>query len=166
MRQKPSAQITDGETEAWHWQRRGPRIPTKKRLDPWSSLLFFPFSVAPWRMEFPGQGSDLSHSCDLSCSCSNAKSLTDCTALGIEPRVPGSQDTTHPLASQQELLGVLLCCSELRIWQLSLQDLGHYRGTGSNPCQGTFTRHGHRKKKGLGPLESPFSRSRVPTAQL
>ena len=36
-------------------------------------------------MEFPGQGSDLSHSCDLLCSCGNAGSLTHCARLEIKP---------------------------------------------------------------------------------
>ena len=46
---------------------------------------FFPFLVAPWHMEFPGQESHLSHNCDLHCSCSNARSLTHWFAPGIEP---------------------------------------------------------------------------------
>ena len=29
--------------------------------------------VAPWHMRFPGQGSDLSHGCNLHCSCGKAK---------------------------------------------------------------------------------------------
>lgn len=37
---------------------------------------FFFFLAAPWHMEFPGQGSDPSHSRDLSFSSGNARSLT------------------------------------------------------------------------------------------
>ena len=44
-----------------------------------SSFFFFPpFLAIPWHMELPGQGSDLSHSCNLLCSCSNDGSLTHC----------------------------------------------------------------------------------------
>ena len=39
------------------------------------SLPSFPFLAAQWQMESPDQGSDLSHSCDLPCSCSNTGSL-------------------------------------------------------------------------------------------
>ena len=40
-----------------------------------SFLFFFFFSAALEHMEFPGQGSDLSHSCDLCRSCGNAGSF-------------------------------------------------------------------------------------------
>ena len=39
-------------------------------------------------MEFPGQGSDPSCSCDLSCSRGHTRSLTHCAGRGIEPYVP------------------------------------------------------------------------------
>ena len=55
-------------------------------------------------MEFLVQGSDLSHSCDLSCSCSNAGSLTHRARLGIEPPTSqGTQDAANPIEPQQEL---------------------------------------------------------------
>ena len=43
----------------------------------------FSFLAARQHVEFPGQGSDPSHSCDLSCG--NTRSLTLCAWLGIEP---------------------------------------------------------------------------------
>ena len=59
-------------------------------------------------MAFPGQGSDLSHSrelsCDLSHSWGNARSLTLCARPGIEPVSQCSQDTADPIAPQRELL--------------------------------------------------------------
>ena len=50
-------------------------------------MYFFP-SMAPWHMEFPGQGSDPSLSRDLSRSCSHTGSLTHCAGLGMETCVP------------------------------------------------------------------------------
>ena len=50
-------------------------------------------------MEFPGQGSDPSHSCDLSCG--NAGSLTHSAGPGMEPASQGSQDATDPVVPQQ-----------------------------------------------------------------
>ena len=45
---------------------------------------FFPFLAALQHIEFPGQGSNLSSSCDLCHSCSNLRCLTHCTGPGIE----------------------------------------------------------------------------------
>ena len=56
-------------------------------------------------MELPGQGSDLSHSCDLSHSYGNARSLTHHAAPGIEPSSQRSQDATDPIVPQRELQG-------------------------------------------------------------
>ena len=55
-------------------------------------------------MELPGQGSDLSHSLELSHSCGNTGSLTRCARPGVEPMFQGSQDAAHPIVSQWELL--------------------------------------------------------------
>ena len=55
-------------------------------------------------MEFPGQGSDLSCSGDLSLSYGNARSLTYRAGPGIEPESQHSQDTTNPIVPQWELL--------------------------------------------------------------
>ena len=46
------------------------------------SLFFFGH---PRHLEFPSQGSDPSHSCHLCCSCGNARSLTHCAGLEMEP---------------------------------------------------------------------------------
>ena len=64
---------------------------------------FISFLASPWHMEFLGQGSDLSCSCDLSCRCSNASSLTHYARLGIEPASQHSQDpTTDHFVPQKE----------------------------------------------------------------
>ena len=65
------------------------------------------FLAAPWHMKFPGQGSDLSHSCHLSHSCSHAGSLSHCVGLGIEPASQGSQDAASPTVPQWELCNFL-----------------------------------------------------------
>ena len=53
---------------------------------------FFLFLATPQRMEFPGQGSDPSCSCNLSHSCGNTRSLTHCARPGIKPASQCSQD--------------------------------------------------------------------------
>ena len=53
-------------------------------------------------MEFLGQGSDPSHSCDLLRSCGN--SLTHCARLGIKPVSQCFRDTADPIAPQWKLL--------------------------------------------------------------
>ena len=77
-------------------------------------------------MEFLGQGSDPSHSCDLSCSSSSAGSLTHCAGLGIEPASQGSQDTANPIAPQWELLETSLSLFSLRLhlWHMEVPRLG------------------------------------------
>ena len=55
-------------------------------------------------MEILGQGSDLSHSYNLSHSCGKLRSLTHCARLRIEPASQHSQDTSDPIAPQQKLL--------------------------------------------------------------
>ena len=55
-------------------------------------LLVFPFGATPQHMEFPGQGSDLSHRC----SCSNTGILN----LPVSQR---SSDAPSSIATQQEL---------------------------------------------------------------
>ena len=74
--------------------------------EPWgfSCCCFFffpPFLASPRHMEFPGQGSDLSHKCDLSHSCGNARFLTHGARLGIEHVFLRSQDTALPVAPHQ-----------------------------------------------------------------
>ena len=67
-------------------------------------FFFFFFLAAPTHMEFPGQGSDPSHSLNLSLSCGTAGSLTHCAGPGIEPVSQHSQDTANPVVPQWELL--------------------------------------------------------------
>ena len=70
-------------------------------------FFFFFFIFGPphmWHLEFPGQGSDLSCSSDLSQSYSQAGSLTHCAGLGIKPLSQRFQDAADPFAPQQELL--------------------------------------------------------------
>ena len=64
-------------------------------------FFFFSFLATPWHMEFPGQGSDLSHSCDLCHSCSNAGSLTHHDQAGGTNLRPKA---AYPIEPQQELL--------------------------------------------------------------
>ena len=55
-------------------------------------------------MELLGHRTDVSLSRKLSCSCGNARSFTHCAGLGIEPMSQHSQDATHPVVPQRELL--------------------------------------------------------------
>ena len=61
------------------------------------NFFFFFFLATPWHMEFLGQGSDLSHNCDLCPNCCNAGSLTHCVRLGIEPVSQGCRDAANGL---------------------------------------------------------------------
>ena len=65
--------------------------------------LFVCFLATLQHTEFPGQGSDLRCSCDLCRSCSNARSLTHCSGLGIEPVSQRYRDAADPIVPQQEL---------------------------------------------------------------
>ena len=67
------------------------------------SLYIYIFLAAPCHMEFLGQGSNSSHSYDLSRSCGNAGSLTHCGGAGIKPASQRSQDAADPVAPQREL---------------------------------------------------------------
>ena len=71
------------------------------------NILFFNFLktvlAAPGHTEFLGQGLDLSHSCALSSSCGNARSLTHCEGPGIKPTSQGSRETSDPIVLQKEL---------------------------------------------------------------
>ena len=68
------------------------------------SFFFWGGGGAPQHVEFLGQGSDPSHRCDLSCSCSNVASLTHRVGEGIKPVSQRSQDAVDPIVPQQELL--------------------------------------------------------------
>lgn len=69
-------------------------IPTQRNFRRFkrSPLFLFSLLAAPRYMEFPGQGSDPSH------SCSNARSLTNSPRLGIKPAPECSQDAPNPAA--------------------------------------------------------------------
>ena len=67
-----------------------------------SETFFSLFFAALQPVEFPGQESDLSCSCNLSRR--NAGSLTHSCRARIEPASQGSQDVAHPIAPEQELL--------------------------------------------------------------
>ena len=66
------------------------------------NIYIFSFLAAPQHMEFPAQGSDLSYSCDLCHSHSNAGSLIHCTRPGIEPVSQRCRDTADLAATQKE----------------------------------------------------------------
>ena len=68
-----------------------------------SFVCFVCFLAALQHMKFPGQGSDLNHSCDPRRSCSNARSLTHRTGPRIQPVSQGSQDAADPFVPQGEL---------------------------------------------------------------
>ena len=84
-----------------------PRPSTSSCLCFCSSLLFLPlntaplFLAAPQHMELPSQGSDLSHSLELSHSSDNTKSLTCYARPGMEPTSQGFQDAAHPMPYQE-----------------------------------------------------------------
>ena len=70
-----------------------------------SFSFFFASPPSPQHMEFPSQGSDLSHSCNPSQSCRNTGSLIHYWGLGIKPASYHSQDA---FALQSEILIVRL----------------------------------------------------------
>ena len=61
---------------------------------------FFPFLATLWHIEFLGQGSDPSHSCNLCCI--NARSLTHCAMFGMEPAFQHSRDIADSIVPQRE----------------------------------------------------------------
>ena len=60
-------------------------------------------------MELPGQGSDPSCSHRPGHGCANARSLTHCAGLEIEPASQCSQDTADPTAPQREFQNFPFC---------------------------------------------------------
>ena len=62
-------------------------------------FFFFFFLATPQHMEILGQGSNLSHSCDIQSSCSNTGSLSYCPASGIKPTYQCFRDATNPIPS-------------------------------------------------------------------
>ena len=73
----------------------------------------------------PWPGISPSHSCDLCCSCSNARSLTHCAGLGIEPSSQCSRDTANPVAPPWELRDIVFLSSYKRL-NNSWGSLGHF----------------------------------------
>ena len=57
-------------------------------------FLFFLFQHPLQHMELPGQGSDLSHSCNLCCSLRQCQILNPLCRARMEPTSPRSQDAT------------------------------------------------------------------------
>ena len=72
-------------------------------------LAFWVLFDALWHMEFPGQGSDLNHSCSLHHSCGNARSLLHC-AGHCAGHCPGVTEMPQILLQ----------------WELQEQPLNHY----------------------------------------
>lgn len=67
--------------------------------------LFFSFSQTGGIGMFPGQGINLSQSCNLGCCYGNIRTLTHCAGLGIEPAPPQEQtrSLTHCTTVQTPL---------------------------------------------------------------
>ena len=64
----------------------------------WGLLFVFFVLATPWHMEFPGQGSNLNHSCDLHCSCcDNPESLTQCLGPGVKPVSQFYREAANPI---------------------------------------------------------------------
>ena len=104
------------------------------------SFFFFLFWATPRHMKFPGQGSDLSCSCNLHHSCGNARFLPHCAKPGIKPVSQHSRDATNPTVTQKELLNFLfkiylknLGGHGLRMWK--------FLGQGLNPCHNSNLSH-------------------------
>ena len=121
---------------------------------PKHKLLFSFFWAATWHMEFPGQGSEPSHSCD------NTGSLIHC-GLNLRPSAPKAPPillhhsrnsffffpSLHTCCRvkfyyKNYPLGVLLWHSRLRIWHFHCCGVGCCYGMGSAPGLGTSTSHG------------------------
>ena len=86
------------------------------------------FLATLWHMEFLGQGSDPSHSCDLCDICGNTGSLTHCARLGIEPVSQRSRDAAHTVGPQQVLqrksFFFLFFFLGLYLWHMEVPKLG------------------------------------------
>ena len=78
-------------------------------------------------MDFSSQGSDLSHSCNLSLSCGNAGSLTHCAGLGIEPESHAPEMLLIPLCHTRLLFFVCVgffCFLGPHLWHMEVPRLG------------------------------------------
>ena len=85
---------------------REPRSPNSQFI----SLSVSLFLATLRHVEFPGQESDLSHSCKPSHCHSNTGSLTHCVRTEIEPASQCSQDAANLIAPQKELQSISLFC--------------------------------------------------------
>ena len=92
------------------------------------------FLAALWHMEFLGQGSDLTHSYDLSCSCGNAGSLIHCARprdwtciLALQRccwshyTTAGTPEKMHLIKKQHCFKTLLAPCLCNSIWHLQNQ---------------------------------------------
>ena len=77
--------------------------------------LFISFLVSLWHMKFLAQESDLSHSCNPCCSCSNTGSLTHCARLGIKAVCQHCRDAADHIVSQWELSKIFLSMSGINL---------------------------------------------------
>ena len=106
------------------------------------STVVFLFLAVPWHMEFPGQGSDPSLSCNLRHSYSNTRSLTHYARMGIEPVSQGFRDAADPIIPQKELLS---CSSfnrvfdSINVFPKSLQVNVEHSIINSKPIYGMHT---------------------------
>ena len=57
----------------------------KENIEILNGQVVYFLSLLSWHIEFLGQGSQRSRSCDLRCGCGTARSLTHCAGLRIEP---------------------------------------------------------------------------------
>ena len=81
-------------------------------------FFFFFFFLPPLAYGAPGEGSDLRGSCELICSCSNARSLTHCAGWGLNLR-PSAPKTLpillhHSRSSKQQMLDDM--CVSIQDW--------------------------------------------------
>ena len=75
------------------------------RAETWALSFFSSFLAALQHIEFPGQGSDVSHSCDPCHGWGSDGSFTHCAVPGIELVSQCSKDAADPIALQWELCG-------------------------------------------------------------
>lgn len=75
--------------------------PSEKAILSKHVFLFFVFFASPQHMQFPGQGSDPSRSCEWHCSCGKARFFTQYAELGIKPESQTCRDTGDPVSPQQ-----------------------------------------------------------------
>ena len=100
-------------------------------------------------MEFPGQGSDPSHSCHLSSSCGHTASLTYSSGLSIEAVSQRSQDAAKPVVPQRELQ---VCLFQ----EYSLVFLRLFSLVQSSPLSNSWTFSSPQKESPSPSSHSPF----------